>query len=281
MTRVSRGELRGSTRQRRFRLSWMVAFGVCLGMVEPVHAADFIQFYPAAYGETQAARPLRDYHIACTHTDPDGGYVTLLAKPGGRVVLGALSRGAPQDVQSLFDFAHNPEATRDWAYLWDRNGDGAVDYLAFYLGTEMVVTNGALPADFPRGAHPRLNVAQLEFVLRHTHMTFYHAADDNFDGRVDAMVFPLRDPELPLWVKGFVALRSTRFDDRVEQDWEFSDRIDQRLGAAPRNARGYRVGLDPTRGESGREILTHWTRVLGRFNGAVRACGLGARLRRR
>jgi len=240
---------------------------------------DFTRFYPVAHAETQAAHPDRMVSIACTRP-LKGEYVSLLADRTGTVVLAAFSRHAPSDAEFLLDRRRNPEATRDWAYVWDRNADGKVDYLAYYLGTDLVDTSGALPPDFPRGKSPKLTADQLDCVLHHMRQTFYHAADDNFDGKADAAVYPHRDAATSLWVKGFFAVRSSRYDGRVEDDWAFAQRIDERLGPAPRNANGFRTRIDPAEGVQGEVLLGGWNEMFAAINSTIQACGLGNRLRR-
>jgi hypothetical protein len=199
-------------------------------------AGDAVEFFPQAYAWTQARHELSELRIVCTRPR-EGAFLSLLADGSGKVVLAAASRKPPRDPEALLH--GGPDSTRDWTWLWDRNRDGAVDYLAFSLGSAMVYL-GELPAGFARGKSPTLSSAHLEFALRHIRGTFYHAADDNFDGTADLAVYPLYDAETWMWVKGFFALRSTHFDGRVDEDWAFAADPAVRTGPAPRNERGYR-----------------------------------------
>jgi len=235
---------------------------------------DAVAFYAEAQAWTQAPHAVSELRLACARKAGDG-YVSLLADGAQRIVMAAFGAREPRDAQALF--GRGPEATRDWAWLWDRNHDGAVDYLAFFLGTELVVPE--LPAGFPRGNSPRLDAAQLDFVLHNMRRTFYHAADDNFDGAADAAVYPLRDAETWIWVRGAFFLRSTHFDGKVDDDWAFAERPQLRLGPAPRNEHGYRVRIDPAEGERGEAVLADWTDWFARINAAVRDCALGRTLR--
>lgn len=246
-----------------------ILLAAAFALAPPARAAggDAVAFYPQAQAWAQARHDIRELRIACTRRSGDV-YVTLLADGSGKTVLAAFSGAAPRDAASLFTGAG---ATRDWAWIWDRNGDGAADYLAFYLGTELVVRE--LPPDFPRGKSPKLSAAQLDFVLHHMRQTFYHAADDNFDGRADVAIYPLRDAETWLWVKGGFVLRSTHFDGRVDEDWAFAERPAERAGPAPRSERGYRVRIDPAEGETGEKVLESWSDWFARINGAAKTCG--------
>ncbi|HYW93306.1 MAG TPA: hypothetical protein VFA95_12745 [Gammaproteobacteria bacterium] len=254
--------------------------GAPTGAAVAATRGDFVSFYPVALNEVQTRHPLDQYELACTRSGSEGAHISLLADTTGAVVLVAISRGAPRDVRSLLDPKNNPDATRDWAYVWDRNGDGKIDYLAYYLGVEMVVTQGSLPEGFPGGMHPAMNRTQLQYALAHMRMTFYYAADDNFDGRVDAMIFPYRDQKVPMWVKGQFVLDSSHWDGRVDRDWAFRDDITGPTGPAPRNSHGYRVRIDPSVGAGGDAVLAHWSALLHEFNSTVRACGAAPHLRR-
>lgn len=266
-----------------FAAALLALSGLQAGAAEPLSRGGITTFYPVATAEAQTRHAMADYRLACTReARPESGgsyYISLVSNRSGRIALVAISPIPPSDAASLFNL-RSPGATRDWAYVWDRNGDGRIDYLAYYLGTEMVVTNGPLPKGFPAGTNVRLNGTQLEYVIRHMRMTFYHAADDNYDGRVDAVVFPNRDASTPLWVKGFFVLRSTHFDGRVDREWAFASDITKPMGPAPLNAHGYRVRINPDEGGSGEEVLKHWSERLQQFNGVVRACDAGSRLRR-
>ncbi len=250
---------------------------LALGFALPAAAdpGDAVAFYGIADAWTQGRHALSEMRVACTRP-LQGVYLSLLADASGKVVIAAVSAKPPRDAESLL--GRGPDSTRDWAWLWDRNHDGAVDYLAFFLGSDLVAP-GALPADFPRGKSPKLTSAQLDYVLQHMRSIFYHAADDNFDGNADAAVYPYRDAETWIWVRGFFILRSTRFDGKVDQDWAFAGRPEARLGPAPRNAFGYRVRIDPGEGEPGETVLAGWSRWFGWINGAVRDCALGGTLR--
>ncbi|HYW04521.1 MAG TPA: hypothetical protein VFA86_11335 [Gammaproteobacteria bacterium] len=280
---VGGGEWSGRWTRQLFRvLAGLAVFALAAsaGAAVPATRGDFVSFYPLALHEAHTRHPLDQYQLVCTRPATGGAYVSLVADTSGAVVLVAISREEPQNVRSLLDPKNNPRATRDWAYAWDRNGDGKIDYLVYYLGVEMVVTQGALPEGFPGGMRPALNMNQLRFALEHMRMTFYYAADDDFDGRVDAMIFPYHDGKVPMWVKGHFVLRSTRFDGHADRDWAFRDDITRLSGPAPRNAHGYRVRIDPSAGAGGDGVLAHWSELLGEFNAAVRACGAGPRLRR-
>lgn len=251
---------------------------LALAFALPAAAAgpgDAVSFYPQADAWTQGRHAASEMRVACTRPF-EGAYLSLLADASGKVVIAAVSPKPPRDAESLL--GRGPDSTRDWAWLWDRNRDGAVDYLAYFLGADMVYPR-ELPADFPRGKSTRLSSTQLDFVLKHMRSTFYHAADDNFDGKADAAVYPYRDGETWIWVKGFFILRSTRFDGKVDQDWAFAGSPEARQGPAPRNAFGYRVRIDPGEGEPGETVLAGWTRWFGRINAVVKDCALGGTLR--
>lgn len=135
--------------------------------------------------------------------------------------------------------------TLDWAYVWDRNEDGVIDYIA-YLDSARPVKGRDFPADFPIGT--RLKKEHLYLIIDSGRMTFTHFADDNFDGRTDTIVAVLPDPARPFWVEEFGVLRSTGFDGKVDETWTFKERIEARTGTVPRSEGGYAmINLAPNK----------------------------------
>src|SRR5512146_1089542 len=77
---------------------------------------DAVAFYPGAQAWTQAPHAVSELRLACARK-AEGGYVSLLADGTQRIVMAAFSAREPREAQALF--GRGPEATRDWAWIWD------------------------------------------------------------------------------------------------------------------------------------------------------------------
>jgi len=156
----------------------------------------------------------------------------------------------------------------DWAYVYDRNGDGRVDYLC-YLAGPMPVESDSFPVDFPTESGA-LTTQQLDYMLDHDRYIFSHVADEDFDGTVDAIVFYVRDPAR-LWVKEFAAVLAPGGGD-PDSSWTFRESIITPTGALSKS----RGGLVRHR-LAGKDVVitsgnfSGWTDVLTRINAAAQA----------
>lgn len=154
----------------------------------------------------------------------------------------------------------------DWAYVFDRNRDGRADYLCYLIGP-LPVEPDSLPADFPKGAAP-LAGAQLDYMLDHQRYVFTHAADENFDGAIDALVVPVLDPDRP-WVKEFAVVLAPG-GGTPDSAWTFRASLSDSTGALQKVRGGYlrhRVaGKDVVITASNFE---KWSDILARVNAAA------------
>lgn len=181
--------------------------------------------YRAAYRFTQ--NPPRDPHLRVSCAVRLGGhYVSFvgledapsfivaftkrrLADPSQDIWLKQkyiLKRGLPHFI------GRDPRrdtATMNWAYVFDRNGDGRVDYLAFLESPMPVWPEGE------KGEKPRIlgNILGKDYKMafRNVKMVFWHLADQNFDGRADAVMVPMRDKKTG-WIDSLLAAWDANFD---------------------------------------------------------------------
>lgn len=154
----------------------------------------------------------------------------------------------------------------DWAYVFDRNRDGRADYLCHLVGP-LPVEPDSFPADFPLGSGP-LAGRQLDYMLDHQRYVFTHAADENFDGAIDALVVPVLDSDRP-WVKSFAVILAPG-GGTPDSAWTFRGSVTEPTGALERARGGYirhRV--------AGKEIaitssnFEKWSDTLARVNAAA------------
>lgn len=105
-----------------------------------------------------------------------------------------------------------------WGYVFDRNHDGKIDYMAL-VGGAAPYKDSEFPADYPRRGEPLLN-AQMEYYISHCRIAFDHWADDNYDGKLDAVIHIDMDPERD-YVDRQIVARSTKFNGVFDDVWAF------------------------------------------------------------
>lgn len=154
----------------------------------------------------------------------------------------------------------------DWAYVFDRNRDGRADYLCYLIGP-LPVEPDSFPAEFPKGNAP-LAEAQLDYMLDHQRFVFTHAADENFDGAVDALVVPVFDAERP-WVKEFAAVIAPG-GGTPDTAWTFRNAPSDSGGTLAKVRGGFL-----RRGAAGKDVVIgsstfeKWSDILARVNAAA------------
>jgi hypothetical protein len=109
-------------------------------------------------------------------------------------------------------------AVTTWGYVYDRNRDGKVDYLALIGGAA-----GFKPDDFPKDypLKPPYTRSQLEMFVANCRLVFDHWGDDNFDGNLDAAVHIDMDSLGRDWVDRWIVAQSTHHDDHLDNAWSF------------------------------------------------------------
>jgi hypothetical protein len=160
----------------------------------------------------------------------DKRYVTIAGYPEDKSVLLAAVTLKPiknlsQEISLSVQFRKmqpNVGPTSTWGYIFDRNGDGKVDYMAL-LGGAAGYKDDQFPQAFPEKGKP-LQADQVEYYLSHCRLVFNHWADDNFDDTLDAVVHIDMDPERDFVDRQIVA-RSTAFDGQFEDVWAFREGV--------------------------------------------------------
>jgi len=175
-----------------------------------------------------------------------------------------------------------PGATLDWAWVWDRNGDGRVDYVA-YLQNAQAVLPDPVPDTLPipgRSAAGRftLTAPLLYAMIDNTAMVFRHYADDDFDGKVDAVVVEEFDDLRPMFVRGWVVARATACDGVADEAWAFRHAITDTTRVIARGPDGtYRIPAVAAEGEPQSEPaaarFAHANAVLAAINALADRCG--------
>ena len=107
----------------------------------------------------------------------------------------------------------------------------------------------------------------------HAKTLFVHYADDDFDGRVDAIVSAVHDPDRWGWLYRGAVVRSRSHSQEADEDWTFAQDIGVREGPVPRQADG-RLTLLGIGYKSGENQLEKASSVLRDLNAGLRACRL-------
>jgi len=190
---------------------------------------DVVNFYPVADSVTQTPFPIGRYEIKY-RKNLMGRYVTFIGKKKDRKVLIAAITMEPiksvqKDMRLSVEF-HGPKPyigeVSTWGYIFDRNGDGRIDYLAL-VGGAAAVEDSSITDDFPGFQNP-MSRKQFEQYIEHTRIMFNHYADDNYDGEIDAVVHYDMDP-IRNWMKRWLVVRSTKFDGQFEEVWAFRGKM--------------------------------------------------------
>lgn len=214
----------------------------------------------------------------------DNIYVTFVGAEKGKVLLAAITQEKLKKPDKYIllkvyntKSLENPilptrDYVMDWGYVYDRNGDGKIDYVAYNVGP-MPFKQKDFPEDYPKGGQS-LNLSDIELLFKSMRLLFTHWADDNYDGKVDAVVFEAVDPERN-WVEGWTAVRSTKYDGTVDVGWYFKEDINVREKDAERTGTGFKTrripGIEPVFGPG---ELAHKTKILTMFNEAAEKCKL-------
>ena len=237
------------------------------------HKADSVSQHPSRIGEYEVKKSKK----------VDRYFVSFIGKKGSRRILIAAVTPAPiRNIRKELALTLQMEGgkpslgpTTTWGWVFDRNGDGRIDYLAL-VAAAVAVEDDSIPFDFP-GYQMQMSPKQFGVYVSHLRLVFNHMADDNFDGRIDATVQVDMDP-FRNWVKRNLLLRSTKFDGVFDDVRAFRDRIGHEAGTVERTPQGvtyYPIG-EPRGIPFKRETLDENTNILYLINRAAQACRLTA-----
>jgi len=184
------------------------------------HTADSIGSFPL---------PINQYEIKAQKKLMDR-YVTFIGKKKEKTIcIAAVTLTPIKNLQKELDLTvefHGPKPyigeVTTWGYIFDRNGDGKIDYLAL-VGGAAAVEDSTMTDDFPGFGSP-MSKKQFGQYIGRCQILFNHWADDNFDGTIDAVVHYDMDP-IRNWMKRHLVIRSTAFDGNFEDVWAFRGKI--------------------------------------------------------
>lgn len=234
---------------------------------------DILSFYPGVATLMSSQEKIEKNMIECSKSlGLFRGYFTLARPEDSSVVFFVFTdKGPITDLKQVF-----PEpGSLDWGYIYDRNGDGWVDYFT-YLDNALPVKTKEIAHLIP--SRPELkhgdrvameNFEEIELIIRNSQLVFTHNADDNFDGKTDGVVAAIWDSENPMWLYGNALLRSRSYTQKIDEDWSFFSDIKKPVGAVPKLSGKYNISF-----YMGGNPLEMSSDLLKSINKGVRKCRL-------
>lgn len=205
-----------------------------------------MEFFPGAYSVTQLPLPQSALEIRCQKHINKGwkAYVSFIGMKKGPIFLvvftGKKFKAPGKNLFTLSPRKGIPAGgTRNWGYVFDRNHDGKVDYLAFLDGPSPVAPdeqNGDLPNLTKQFTGKELK----EIIIPNTKLVFWHMADDNYDGYHDGVAVSMRKLESG-WIDGWIVARDVDFDGRYDSCKFFQGKLHSEHGDCEEDPVGYHV----------------------------------------
>lgn len=244
---------------------------------------DMLSFLPAVLTMAADPPPESRFNILCqVELQPDRGYATVLSIEPGKVFIIAFSPHKLErpwstiTLRGVFvpDGESHPtdEGTMDWAYVFDRNGDGMIDFFSYLVGplwiipstatdrSELPVVKGGVMIDFLDANRDKLRNG------------YWHVADDNFDGVPDGII--ARTIDHKGWADGWVIVRDTNLDTEYDSCRATNIDLDGTHVECIDTADGYNVAGKTFAGLL--QIPVPQDGMLESFNQVIDACGFGA-----
>ncbi len=198
-------------------------------------------------------------------------FVSFISTNGKTILLAAITKSELKDPAATIKVREAPKRLVEWAYVFDRNGDGKVDYIVWPVGIVPFKPRD-FPADFPKGS--TLTFQQLEYLQKNARLLLQHWADDSFEGKISAVVIEASDPERAYLVDGWQTIQSTHFDGILDDCWYFNESIGQKSGDCERSGQGYKTRSLIFKPMFGPDNLAGMSKVLSIFNEAAGQCNL-------
>ncbi|MBI5021512.1 MAG: hypothetical protein HZB59_08760 [Ignavibacteriales bacterium] len=244
---------------------------------------DITRFYPKAESIAYYPKIEKSLKIIC-QKKIDNLWVSFIGYNGrNEIVIAAVTNDMIQnpnkEIYRILDFDEGSPMlgkVTTWGYVFDRNKDGKIDYLALVDGAAPFLDN-RVPESYPARGQ-KLNRNDLELYINKCKIIFNHWADDNYDDKIDAVVHvdidPLRD-----WVRRKIFARCTKFNNRFNDVFAFKNKISGEHEKIDYTS--VKVPYRPLGSISGwitKDVLQRQTDILYMINRAVKECNAGKTL---
>lgn len=241
--------------------------------------SDIFSFYQTALAVAQATHE-RDLSIICQKPLPDqiftkqgDMFVTFLAGSTKKIVLAAFSTQSLSSPPSTIRWDRNQPGV-EWMFVFDRDRDGKIDYILWPSGVSPYL-EGPAPSGFPMrtGSSTAMSREQATLLQRYARMIFFHWADENFEGKLSAVILDAWDPGGIFAVTGWQVIRSSHFDGVLDQCWYFKQSIADKTAECERADQGYKTRTINAMVVTPVALMetSFW---LSRFNEAAELCAL-------
>ena len=206
-------------------------------------AGEILSFYPRVATLMSSQDKIDTKVIECSKSlGLFKGYFTLARPEDNRAVLFLFTdKGPITNIKQVDNL--------DWGYIYDRNGDGWVDYFT-YLDNALPVKTKEIAHLIPSNpglkhgeSMPINSQEELMLIIKHSQLVFTHNADDNYDGKTDGVVAATWDSENPMWIYGNALLRSRSYTQKVDEGWKFFSDIQNPSGAVPQLSGEYNISF--------------------------------------
>ncbi len=211
-----------------------------------------------------------------------GNFVTFVGFKGDSIVRIVAVTAKPitdikKEISLTVDFdgpMPTPGKVTTWGYIFDRNNDGKIDYMAL-VGGAAAYEGDDFPENFPLRGQP-LTREQVDYFVGACKIIFNHITDDNYDGKVDALVQADMDPKRD-WVRRELLIRSTRYNDTFDDVRAFRgtpDKSPEYLKPGSKGVPYHPVGKPPA--VINKATFDEKTAILNLINTALESCKIGA-----
>ena len=252
-------------------------------------------YYLNAEDQSRSPPPEESLRIVCQKKQKANGYITkdhyitFIGVEDQKVLLFALTDKKMRDARKSIYLTTRifteptirisgggPGVTQDWGYVFDRNQDGLVDYLAFMLGPLPVAPIG-YKKDLPNLSDSKLQMTLgtvAKIYVPNSPLAYWHVADDNSDGSVDG--FAKRALSLDNgWSYGWIVVKSSAFNNTFDKCRYYSehDKNKSYLCEPTEEGHSYIVSDKHKASSMPIEIYDEWLLAV---NSAIKECKLDA-----
>lgn len=266
--------------QRSILIFSLLLFG-CTPLLHAQDGSTIITFYRTADSLSAYPSPIGEYEIKCQKKLMKR-YVTFIGRKGEKkIFIAAITLKPIKNLKKELSLAVQFQGPKPalgeistWGYVFDRNSNGTLDYLAL-VGCAAAVEDQNFPDDFP-GFGSQMNAKQFERYVNSCKIVFNHWADDNYDGKIDAVIHFDMDP-FRNWVRRNLLIRSTTFDGKFDDVQAFREKISSAAASVeftPTEVPYYPLGSN--KGKITKADFDRTSALLNLLNRAAALCKVGA-----